>query len=72
MPKALNKIDGIRIEAIGGRNLQVKCGCSKVANVSSAKLMSLLDGKTKIKDVIPLMHCVECGKRNVTQYYLVD
>lgn len=72
MVKSLDKIDGMRIEALGDRELEVQCSCKKLARVPSRRLLRLLDPTTKIKAVIPLLNCVECGKRDVQSYRIVE
>lgn len=72
MVGSLEKIDGVRIETLKHRGLEVTCSCKNVSRVPGTRLLVMLDGTTRIKDVIPLMHCIQCEKRDVQSYGIVD
>lgn len=72
MVQSLDKIDGMRIEAFKNKGLEVTCSCKNVSRIPGARLSVLLDDSTKIKNVIPLLHCIQCGKRDVRSYRIVE
>lgn len=72
MVHSLDKIDGVRIETLKHKGLEVTCSCKHVSRIPGARLLVLLDGMTRIEDVVPLLHCVQCGKRDVKSYRIVD
>ena len=72
MSHDLDKTEGRRLATILDRALSVRCACGHEEVLAGRRLRMFLPAETRLKEVVPKLSCLECGKRAVSSWRIID